>query len=69
MNKQRKAALGRREFLRTLSAGVTLVAATGPLTSEARAATANYQDRSKARYQPNSPEVQNFYRVNRYPAK
>jgi hypothetical protein len=69
MNKRRKATLGRREFLRTLSAGVTLVAATGPLTGEARAATANYQDRSKARYQPNSPEVQNFYRVNGYPAK
>jgi hypothetical protein len=69
MNKQRKAALGRREFLRTLGAGVTLVAGTSPLTGEARAATANYQDRSKARYQPNSPEVQNFYRVNRYPAK
>jgi hypothetical protein len=69
MKKQRKATVGRREFLRTLGAGVTLVAATGPLTDEASAATANYQDRSKARYQPNSPEVQNFYRVNRYPAK
>jgi hypothetical protein len=69
MNKQRKAALGRREFLRTFGAGVTLVAATGPLAGEARAATANYQDRSKARYEPNSLEVQNFYRVNRYPAK
>jgi hypothetical protein len=69
MKKPRKATPGRREFLRTLGAGVTLVAAVGPLASEARAATANYQDRSKARYQPNSPDVQNFYRVNRYPAK
>jgi hypothetical protein len=69
MKKQRKATLGRREFLQTLGAGVTLVAGAGPLTGEARAATTNYQDRSKARYQPNSPEVQNFYRVNRYPAK
>jgi hypothetical protein len=69
MKKPRKAMLGRRELLRTLGAGVTLVAAAGPLADEARAATANYQDKSKARYQPNSAEVQNFYRVNRYPAK
>ena len=68
MKEQPKATLARREFLRTLGAGVTLVAAAGP-SIDARAATANYQDRSKARYQPNSPEVQNFYRVNRYPAK
>jgi hypothetical protein len=69
MKKQRKATPGRREFLRTLGAGVAVVAAAGPLAGEARAATADYQDRSKARYQPNSPDVQNFYRVNRYPAK
>jgi hypothetical protein len=69
MKKPRKATPGRREFLRTLGAGVTVVAAAGPLAGGARAATANYQDRSKARYQPNSPDVQNFYRVNRYPAK
>jgi hypothetical protein len=68
MKKQSKATLARREFLRTLGAGVTLVAAAAP-PIDARAATANYQDRSKARYQPDSPEVQNFYRVNRYPAK
>jgi hypothetical protein len=69
MKKQPRATLARREFLRTLGAGVTLVAAAAPLAGKACAATAYYQDRSKARYQPNSPEVQNFYRVNRYPAK
>jgi hypothetical protein len=69
MKKQRKATPGRREFLRTLGVGVTLVAAAGPLAGEACAASANYQDKSKARYQPNSAEVQNFYRVNRYPPK
>jgi len=69
MKKQRKATLGRREFLRTFGSGVTLIAAAGPLASEARALPANYEDRRKARYQANSPEVQNFYRVNRYPAK
>ena len=69
MTKQREAMLGRRELLRTFGAGVTLVAAAAPLAGEARAATANYQDKSKARYQPDSVEVQNFYRVNRYPPK
>jgi hypothetical protein len=67
MKKPRKVTLGRREFLRTLGGGV--VAAAGSPSGEARALPANYQDRRKARYQANSPEVQNFYRVNRYPAK
>jgi hypothetical protein len=67
MKKHPKVTLGRRQFLRTF--GVGLVAAAGPLASEARALPANYEERRKARYQANSPEVQNFYRVNRYPAK
>jgi hypothetical protein len=67
--KKPKAKIGRRDFLRTLGGGVTLAAAVGPLTSKAHALPADYQDRRKARYQANSPEVQNFYRVNRYPAK
>jgi hypothetical protein len=67
-----KTRLGRRAFLRTLGgsvigSGVTLAA--GPLTGEARALPTSYQERRKARYQADSPQVQNFYRVNRYPAK
>jgi hypothetical protein len=27
------------------------------------------QDKRKTRYQVNSPEVKNFYRVNKYPAR
>ena len=27
------------------------------------------RDKRKAQYQANSPEIQTFYRVNRYPAK
>jgi hypothetical protein len=69
MKRQQKATLGRREFFRALGGGAALVAAAGSLADEARALPANYQDRRKARYQANSPEVQNFYRVNRYPAK
>ena len=60
---------GRREFLRTLGAGAAVVAASEGLVDEAHADGSSYQDRSKARYQPNSKNVQEFYRVNRYPPK
>jgi hypothetical protein len=69
MNKPHKVMLARRELLRAVGSGITLVAAAGALSTEARALPANYQDRRRPRYQANSPEVQNFYRVNRYPAK
>jgi hypothetical protein len=60
--------LGRREFLRTLGAGAaTAAAGAGPLAGAARADTESNDEKRKARYQPNSPEVQTFYRVNRYP--
>jgi hypothetical protein len=71
MKKERNATLGRREFLRTLGAGATAtaaVAATGPLADEARADTESSDEKRKARYQANSPEIQTFYRVNRYPS-
>jgi hypothetical protein len=69
MKKQRSRTLGRREFLRTLGAGATVAAAaSGPLAGEARADTETNDEKRKARYQANSPEVQTFYRVNRYPS-
>jgi hypothetical protein len=67
--KKQKAMLGRREVLRTLVAGATVVAAADPRVDQAGANASNYQDKYKARYQPNSADVQNFYRVNRYPPK
>ncbi len=60
---------GRREFLRTLGAGAAVVAASEGMVDEAHADASSYQDKSRARYQPNSRDVQNFYRVNRYPPK
>jgi hypothetical protein len=69
MTKERKATLGRREFLRTLGAGATVAAAAaGPLAGEAHADAENNDEKRKGRYQANSPEVQTFYRVNRYPS-
>jgi hypothetical protein len=69
MKRERKATLGRREFLRTLGAGATVAAAAAtPLADDARADSENNDEKRKARYQPNSQEVQTFYRVNRYPS-
>jgi hypothetical protein len=59
-------AIGRRSFLRAL--GVGAAAASTPLVSPAAADTKSRDERRRARYQPNSPEVQTYYRVNRYPA-
>ena len=74
MTKDRKSKLGRREFLRTLGASATTAATTAaiaaaPLAGEARADTETNDEKRKARYKPDSPEVQTYYRVNRYPAK
>jgi hypothetical protein len=70
MTKEQKSKLGRREFLRTLGAGATVAAAAAaPLAVEARADTETNDEKRKARYKADSPEVQTFYRVNRYPQK
>jgi hypothetical protein len=58
---------GRRDLLRLLTVGAA-VASAAPVAVAAPQAT-NTARPSKARYQANSPEVQTFYRVNRYPAK
>jgi len=62
--------IGRREFLRVMGlsvgAGAGLaVAASAPLVTEAQAAE-SMQEAKKKRYNPNSEDVKNFYRVNRY---
>ena len=68
MKKEPKAALGRREFLRTLGAGATVAAASAaPLASAARADTETNDEKRKARYRE-TEEVKTFYRVNRYPS-
>jgi hypothetical protein len=65
MKRERKAMLGRREFLR----GATVAAASAaPLADDARADNESNDEKRKARYQANSREVQTFYRVNRYPS-
>jgi hypothetical protein len=65
MNGRLNPAVGRRDLLRVLAIGAA--AATASACSPADAE--DFPDKRKARYQADSPEVQTFYRVNRYPEK
>jgi TAT (twin-arginine translocation) pathway signal sequence len=61
----RKIEIGRRDLLRVLAAG----AAAAGTSACSSAQAGDFPDKRKARYQADSSNVQNFYRVNRYPAK
>jgi hypothetical protein len=65
INRSDAAKIARRDLLRVLAIG----AAAASTTSCASAQAADFPDKRKARYRANSPNVQAFYRVNRYPAK
>ena len=70
MTQERKTQVGRRDFLRALGAGAGVAVTTAaPLATPAHADNESNDEKRKARYKPNSPEVQTFYRVNRYPTK
>ncbi len=70
MARRSRGNVGRREFLGILGVGASAAAIAAPLLpTEARADTDNDAEKRKARYQANSPEVQTFYHVNRYPTK
>jgi len=67
MRQGKKAKIGRRDVLRAAGAAAGLaVTAVAPLITEADAAETPADER-KARYQANAADVQNYYRVNRYP--
>lgn len=67
MGPDRKPTLGRRDFLRALGAGAVASAA-APLATEANADSETSDEKRKSRYKANSPDIQNYYRVNRYPS-
>jgi hypothetical protein len=67
MDEQRRPKIRRRDLLIAVTA--TGVATAMGAKAVSSAATAGRRDKRKAQYQANSPEVQTFYRVNRYPAK
>jgi hypothetical protein len=69
MGDRQKGNIGRRQLLR---AGMIGLIATTTSTLESRSAAADTEtndEKRKARFQANSAEVQNFYRVNRYPKR
>jgi hypothetical protein len=70
MKRESKTTVGRRDFLRALGGGAGLAAVSAaPLASAAKADTESNDEKRKPRYNANSPEVQTYYRVNRYPQK
>jgi hypothetical protein len=67
VNEPRETPMRRRDVFRAAGAGVA--AAAMPPLGAAKAAPVSMAEKRKARYQPQSEEVQEYYRVNRYPAK
>ena len=60
--------VGRRGLLRTMITGAAAAAAADAVSLEPGSAKPSTDNaKRRARYQPNSAEVQDFYRVNRYP--
>lgn len=69
MDGPRNTKIRRRDLL--LAVSVSGVAAAASMTSigSTRSEAVLRRDKRKPQYQANSPEVQTFYRVNRYPGK
>jgi hypothetical protein len=65
-NEKREAAPARRGFLKALGLSAGAAAASAPLLGSPAEARESPQEARRARYQPNSANVQAFYRTNRY---
>jgi hypothetical protein len=69
MGEPGRTAIRRRDLLRAVTVSFAVAAAgamsLAPATTSAESETV--EEKRKARYQANSAEVQEFYRVNRYP--
>jgi hypothetical protein len=62
-----KTIVGRRDLLGFAIAGAAAAAANTVEPEPAAAEPVDLGGKRKARYQANSPDVENFYRVNKYP--
>jgi hypothetical protein len=69
MKERVRAILRRRDLLGMAIAGAGAAAASVVVSGQADAQPADLRDKRKARYQPNSAEVRNYYRVNSYPVR
>jgi hypothetical protein len=69
MEERPKTIIRRRDLLGFVLAGAGAAAASVAAVKPAAAKSVDLEDKRKARYRANSPEVQDFYRVNSYPAR
>ncbi len=69
MKKQSSFIIRRRHLLSLATVGTAAVAIGASLSASAVAFPSDAGGKRRPRYQANSDEVKNFYRVNRYPAK
>jgi len=69
MADRHKGTIGRRQLLRTGVLGIIATAISARESDAVAADTETNSEKRKARCQANSAEVQNFYRVNRYPKR
>ena len=69
MADRHKGTIGRRQLLRTGMIGFIATATSTLESNSVVADTETNDEKRRARFQANSAEVQNFYRVNRYPKR
>jgi hypothetical protein len=67
MDELHKNMIRRRDVLLVVAASAAAAVATTSIPAETPAAVR--RDKRRPQYQANSPEIQTFYRVNRYPVK
>ena len=66
-NEKKNRCGGATSCARSASAPAPLWPPSAPLVEQAAADSETNDEKRKARYQANSADVQNYYRVNRYP--
>jgi hypothetical protein len=69
MKERPKTTVRRRDLLCLVVVGAGAAVTNAVAAEPAAAKSVDLKDKRKARYQPNSAEVRNFYRVNSYPAR
>jgi hypothetical protein len=69
MDERRNTIIRRRDVLLVVTASAVAAVVGAASIPSARTGAAVRRDKRKPQYQANSPEVQDFYRVNRYPGK
>ena len=69
MKERPKRMVRRRDLLGVVLASAGAAVASSMTPEPAAAQSVDLKDKRRARYQANSAEVRNFYRVNRYPVR